>query len=177
MPVFIPEKWKPEEKSSLASPGRRCALRVAYLSKVTTALADASRKTPASAFTPVLHSHISFPHPSRVPTPRRTPTTTRLHSLPRRKVPQGESLLESVSFRKNCSGCKCTSVYLNCKFVCVFPDLSKVILCRCLFVFLFFCIFYQKGRQSVNANKAGTRPLPPPDADLPLSHCRANGRQ
>lgn len=65
--------------SSRASPGRCCALPVAYLSKVTTALADALRKTPASAFTPVLHSHISFPHPLRVPS---TPPHTLTRPLP-----------------------------------------------------------------------------------------------
>lgn len=107
-------------------------------------------------YTLIFHFHIrrGF-QPPAVP-----PPLPCLHSLPRRKVPQGESLLESVSFRKNCSGCKCTSVYLNCKFVCVFPDVSKVISCRCFFLFVFcFSVFFIKGASS---QLMQTKPGPAP---------------
>lgn len=45
--------------------GTVCALPVAYLSNVTPHLSRCLRKTPASAFTPISHSHISFPCPPR----------------------------------------------------------------------------------------------------------------
>lgn len=51
----------------LKSSGRHCALPVAYLSNVTPHVSRCLKKTPASAFTPISHSHISFPRPLRLP--------------------------------------------------------------------------------------------------------------
>lgn len=70
------------------SSGGQCALPVAYLSNVTPYLSRCSRKTPASAFTPNSHSHISFSCPPRFSTPPR--------------LLQGENCM-SPGIYKNCS--------------------------------------------------------------------------
>lgn len=55
------------ESSPFKSSGRHCALPVAYLSNVTNHLSRYLKKTPASAFTPISHPHISFSCPLRLP--------------------------------------------------------------------------------------------------------------
>lgn len=62
LPLRCESQWKPLPES----PGRHFALPVAYLSKVTHHLSRFLKKTPASAFTPILHDHISFPRPLRL---------------------------------------------------------------------------------------------------------------
>lgn len=59
--------WRIERNFLLKTPGRHCALPVAYLSKVAHQISRCLKKTPVSAFTPILHSHISFSHPLRLP--------------------------------------------------------------------------------------------------------------
>lgn len=64
--MFATVCWRFQRKPVLESPGRHFALPVAYLSKVTHHLSRCLKKTPASAFSPVLHYHISFPCPLRL---------------------------------------------------------------------------------------------------------------
>lgn len=61
-----PLRWESQWKPLPESPGRHFALPVAYLSKVTHHLNRCLKKTPASAFTPILHDHISFRRPLRL---------------------------------------------------------------------------------------------------------------
>lgn len=61
------ERRASERNFLLKSAGRHCALPVAYLSNVTHRLSRCLKKTPASAFRPILHSHISFSCPPRLP--------------------------------------------------------------------------------------------------------------
>lgn len=61
------EQCASERNFLLKSSGRHCALPVAYLSNVTPHVSRCLKKTPASAFTPISHSHISFPRPLRLP--------------------------------------------------------------------------------------------------------------
>lgn len=61
------EQCASERNFLLKSSGRHCALPVAYLSNVTPHLSRCLKKTPASAFTPISHSHISFSRPLRLP--------------------------------------------------------------------------------------------------------------
>lgn len=62
----LPLRCDAQRKPLPESPGRHFALPVAYLSKVTHHLSRCLKKTPASAFTPILHDHISFPRPLRL---------------------------------------------------------------------------------------------------------------